>query len=255
MKLDMVVAVAAGFKSGSQIARRVTEAWGAANIYCAACPTETVEATPPNAKAIDFRCASCGAGYQLKAGRGWSEVRVPDAAYATMIATIRANATPNLLVMQYTPNWTVRNLLLVPAFFLTESAIERRPPLAPTARRAGWIGCNILLRAIAPDGKLRLVQESTPAPASLVRRQYQRVCKLARLPPNLRGWTLDVFRAVRNLNQRSFTLADVYRAENELASLHPQNQNVRPKIRQHLQVLRDLGLVRFHGRGSYSLTG
>lgn len=160
----------------------------------------------------------------------------------------------NLLVMQYSPKWSVRNLLLVPSFFLTESAIEKRRPLALTARRAGWVGCNILLRAIAVDGKLRLVRDSIGTAPEVVRRQYQRIRELARLPPEVRGWTLDVLRAVRNLNQKSFTLAEVYLSESELAALHPQNQNVRAKIRQQLQVLRDLGFIRFDRRGCYSIT-
>jgi type II restriction enzyme len=39
-----------------------------------------------------------------------------------------------------------------------------------------------------------------------------------------------------------------------LAKLHPANRNIRPKIRQQLQVLRDMGLVEFLGGGEYRLT-
>ncbi|MBI5242579.1 MAG: hypothetical protein HY922_02705 [Elusimicrobia bacterium] len=38
-----------------------------------------------------------------------------------------------------------------------------------------------------------------------------------------------------------------------LSELHPNNRHVRPKIRQQLQVLRDLGFVAFLGRGRYRL--
>lgn len=51
----------------------------------------------------------------------------------------------------------------------------------------------------------------------------------------------------------AFTLADVYAAEDSLAQLHPHNAHIRPKIRQQLQVLRDLGLLTFLGSGSYRL--
>lgn len=253
MRLEMTPDLAIGLKSGAQIARRVTEAWGTQNLYCAACPTDKVDATPPNTKAVDFRCRNCGAGYQLKAGRAWSETRVPDAAYSAMIAAIRTDATPSLLVMQYSPAWTVKNLLLIPAFFLTESAIERRPPLALTARRAGWVGCNILLRAIADDGKLRLIQDSTAVAPALVRSQYDRIRQLRQLTPDVRGWTLDVLREVRKLGGRAFTLSEVYQFEPTLAALHPNNRNVRAKIRQQLQVLRDIGILRFEQRGRYSV--
>jgi len=38
-----------------------------------------------------------------------------------------------------------------------------------------------------------------------------------------------------------------------LKALHPQNQNVRAKIRQQLQILRDLGLLDFISLGEYSV--
>ena len=40
-----------------------------------------------------------------------------------------------------------------------------------------------------------------------------------------------------------------------MARLHPQNRFVRPKIRQQLQILRDLGLLEFLGRGRYRVSG
>jgi type II restriction enzyme len=41
----------------------------------------------------------------------------------------------------------------------------------------------------------------------------------------------------------SFATADVYAFERELEQLHPDNRNVRPKIRQQLQILRDAGFL------------
>jgi len=62
-----------------------------------------------------------------------------------------------------------------------------------------------------------------------------------------------VLRAVRQLGKPEFTLQEMYECEPKLKALHPNNQNVRPKIRQQLQVLRDLGLLRFGARGSYEI--
>lgn len=67
----------------------------------------------------------------------------------------------------------------------------------------------------------------------------------------LKSWRLDVFNCLNNLPQQQFTLTDVYSYENYLKTLHPQNNNIRDKIRQQLQVLRDLGLVEFLGYGNY----
>jgi type II restriction enzyme len=48
-------------------------------------------------------------------------------------------------------------------------------------------------------------------------------------------------------------LDDVYRFQNDLGRLHPKNSNIRPKIRQQLQVLRDIGVVRFISPGRYQV--
>jgi len=47
-------------------------------------------------------------------------------------------------------------------------------------------------------------------------------------------------------------LADAHEAR--LAALYSGNHNVRPKIRQQLQVLRDRGWLAFDGRGRYRRT-
>jgi len=69
------------------------------------------------------------------------------------------------------------------------------------------------------------------------------------------GWTSDVLNVVRSLNKKEFSLSDVYDHEDELAKLHPNNDHVRDKIRQQLQVLRDLDLLEFiDDDGHYRLT-
>jgi type II restriction enzyme len=170
-----------------------------------------------------------------------------------MMRALRSDTVPNLLLMQYTADWFVHNLLIVPSFFFTPTAIEKRTPLGPNARRAGWVGCNILLTAIADVGKIKIVHNGAPSDASAVRRQYDKVRPLAEIEVATRGWTLDVLRLVKRLEKRSFSLSEVYSFAPELSAMHPKNRNVKPKIRQQLQVLRDLGFVRFVGRGQYEL--
>lgn len=65
------------------------------------------------------------------------------------------------------------------------------------------------------------------------------------------GWKLDVFDCLNNIPKQHFTLANVYPFENQLKEKHPLNNNVKDKIRQQLQALRDLGLVEFLGDGKY----
>ena len=177
-----------------------------------------------------------------------------DAGYVAMMRAIHADRKPNLLLLQYSKSWAVQNLLLVPRMFFTESVIEKRKPLGPNARRAGWVGCNILLGEIPYDGKIAMVSGGVPVRKNRVREEFTRVKQLAEIPPSLRGWTLDVLRTVRQLGKSDFTLQDVYAFEPQLKALHPNNQNIRPKIRQQLQVLRDLGLITFHDPGKYRVS-
>ena len=249
----MNASCAAGLKSRSQIARRVTEGWGSENLYCASCDSDGVHRMPHNAQAIDFVCPNCNASFQLKAAQTWNERRIPDAGYDAMMRALASDRVPNLLVMQYTSDWRVRNLLMVPSFFFTAAAVQKRKPLASTARRAGWVGCNILLSEIAEIGKIRIVRDGEAADVDAVRRQYATIRPLADLEVGLRGWTLDVLRQVKKLGRNAFSIADAYQFTSELSALHPKNKNVQPKIRQQLQVLRDLGFLRFHGRGNYEL--
>jgi len=253
VKLAMNPALAACYKSQSQCARVITEDWAARNLYCPACTSSRLAQSANNARAVDFSCDRCDAAFQLKGGRGWSEHRIPDAGYDAMVKAIRSDRVPNLLVLQYTPSWTVRNLLLVPSFFFTETAIEKRPPLSRTARRAGWVGCNILLSAISPEGKIRLVVDDVAESPFIVRAEYRKIKPLAELKGGVRGWALNVLRIVHKIGRAEFDLAQVYQFEPELSKLYPANQNVQPKIRQQLQRLRNLGLIEFLGHGKYAL--
>lgn len=63
-----------------------------------------------------------------------------------------------------------------------------------------------------------------------------------------RSWLMDVLYCVNRLPLTMFTLADMYKYEDELKMKHPNNNNVRPKIRQQLQLLRDKGVIDFFGK-------
>jgi type II restriction enzyme len=60
-------------------------------------------------------------------------------------------------------------------------------------------------------------------------------------------------KCVESLGKRDFTLDEVYAFDRYLGDLYPGNRNIRPKIRQQLQYLRDRGFVEFVSRGSYRL--
>lgn len=251
MNLQCATELASAYKSGSQIARVLTENWCTRELYCPACASDHLHPSQANTPAIDFACPECEQLFQLKSLKNWNPHKIVDAGYESMIRSIRSDRVPNLLVLQYSADWVVRNLLLVPRFFLSESAIEKRKPLGPQARRSGWVGCNILLGQIPIDGRIDVVSNQVPVPTRRVRTEFARIRKLADLPPSVRGWTLDTLNAIRRLNKPRFTLGEVYEFGNELKALHPSNRHIRPKIRQQLQVLRDLGLLEFLRPGEY----
>jgi type II restriction enzyme len=171
-----------------------------------------------------------------------------------MRRAIFEDRTPNLFVLHYDLNdWAVRTVILIPYFAFSLSAVERRKPLSPNARRAGWIGCNILLNKIPADARIPVVQAGRILPPKTVRQAYEKLRPLENLKVEARGWTLDVLQAVRSLGKTEFELAEIYTQERLLSKLHPQNFHVRDKIRQQLQVLRDLNLLEFLGGGSYRL--
>ncbi|HVA18514.1 MAG TPA: DpnI domain-containing protein [Candidatus Dormibacteraeota bacterium] len=254
MQLELPRVGLEGYKSNSQRARIATEAWATKNLYCLNCASDELSCSPPNTAAVDYVCPNCDASFQLKAQSHSFGSKILDAAYATMLQKIREDETPNLVALHYERDlWRVRNIFFVPHFAFSISAIEKRPPLAPTARRAGWVGCNILLEKIPSDARIPLVVDGKPANPSLARKQYAKVRPLSKLRPEMRGWTLDVLNLLRSLGKQTFTLADAYTLEPHLASLHPANRHVRDKIRQQLQILRDLGLLHFLSPGHYRL--
>lgn len=250
MNLQMNIERARGFKSGAQIARIVSEDWAKGNLYCPACASDELAQTKNNTKAFDFICPACVARFELKSCKRWDTRRIPDAGYHAMMEAISKDNNPNLFVLHHDANWNVRNLLLVPSFLFSSSAIEMRPPLSITARRAGWVGCNILLSNIPSTGRIAIVEGGVVADRSEVRGRYEKVKAFSSLKTSVRGWTLDVFRIVEMLPKK-FSLKEVYAHEQGLAEAHPGNRNIRPKIRQQLQVLRDMGFITFLGGGDY----
>ena len=242
------------YKSASQRARVGTEAWGAVNFFCPACKSPSLDIAPRNTVAVDYFCPSCESSFQLKSKSKPLGSKIVDAAYSEMKRAILEDRTPNLFVLHYDlDTWAVKTVLLVPHFAFALSAVERRKPLASTARRAGWVGCNILLDKIPIHARIPVVSEGSPRAPREVRDSYDRLRPLEKLRVEKRGWTLDVLQVVQSLGKLEFTLTDVYAHACALAKLHPNNAHVRDKIRQQLQVLRDLGLLEFLGSGDYRL--
>jgi type II restriction enzyme len=254
MNLAMTGQLALPYKSASQRARVVTESWGEHNLFCPNCTSPKLTRLQHNAKANDFACPICKFWYQLKGQQTRIGNSIPDGAYETMVQAIQNGETPNFYFMHYDlATWRIRNLLLIPHFAFPKSAIIKRKPLAATARRAGWIGCNISLSHIPVEARIVVVEENVASPEDEVRAKFRRVKPLGQLAIKERGWTLDVLTAIRTLGKNEFTNEDAYTLVPHLEQQHPGNRHVRDKIRQRLQVLRDAGLLIHVERGRWRI--
>ena len=245
--------LATGYHSGSQISRVVTEDWVARNMFCPVCGAPVLEHYEANKPVADFFCDDCKSDFELKSKESKTAVighKIADGAYTTMIERITSLRNPHLFVMTYA-NWQVNNLLIIPNYFFVPDIIEKRKPLAETARRAGWVGCNIEIGNIPESGKIFIIKNSRQEDKSHVIDQYQRTLSLQKSKIDTRGWLMDVLKCVERIPNDEFTIKDMYTFVDELQKKHPDNNTVPDKIRQQLQFLRDKGFIQFFGGGRY----
>jgi type II restriction enzyme len=242
------------YDSGSQKARVLTETWASAQAFCPNCGHDHLSKFPSNMPVADFFCPSCGEQYELKSQKTRFGNKIADGAFRTMCERLESQTNPNLILLNYLPSQGVRNLFVVPKYFFVQNIIEVRPPLAPTARRAGWVGCNILLHLVPDAGKIHIVRDGQIVEKAQVLAAWQRTTFLREEGDASRGWLLNVLKCVEEIGRTEFDLTEVYAFESRLSKLYPSNQHVRQKIRQQLQVLRDRGYISFEGRGRYHLT-
>ncbi len=238
----------------TQSARFWTESWVSRQAYCPSCGRQDITKYENNRPVADFHCSSCGEEYELKGQKNRFGTKVLDGAFRTMCKRLAASNNPNLLLMNYDlKRLSVTDFFVVPKQFFVRAIIEERKPLAPTARRAGWIGCNILLNRVPEIGKIFFVKDGKLLPKELVLKRWQKTLFLRDEGANARGWLIEVMNCVELIGKHEFELDDVYAFERRLNQIYPNNHHVKQKIRQQLQVLRDRGFLDFVSRGYYRL--
>ena len=251
MNLQFDVNLAEHYKSKSQRARVMSESWLHENMFCPCCKNPRLEKFSNNKPVADVYCPKCGEIFELKSKEGVLGPKIVDGEYFTMIERIQSNTNPHLFVLQYSPEFSVQNFYLVPKFFFVPAIIEKRKPLSQTARRAGWTGCNIFYDAIPRQGKIPVVSNGLPRGAEDVFADYLHAAQLTTDNVAARGWMFDVLNCLNRIAANEFCLDEMYRFESDLQALHKDNHNIRPKIRQQLQVLRDKGFIEFLSSGHY----
>lgn len=255
MKLTFDENLATNYKSASQKARVLTERWVDDSVYCPNCGHLDIDKYPNNQPVADFLCSNCREDYELKSKQYSIGSRIVDGAYRTMLERLQASNNPNFFLLNYDlQNLSVLNFFVIPKHFFVPEIIEKRKPLALTARRVGWVGCNILLKSIPQTGKIFYIRNGVVEQKEKVLEEWQKTLFLREEKEvSAKGWLLDIMRCIEKLGKREFTLEDVYVFEKDLSALHPDNKHIKDKIRQQLQVLRDKGYLDFVSRGYYRL--
>jgi type II restriction enzyme len=194
MNLQMDVSLAKGYKSPSQVAKLLTENWIAQESYCPSC-LNTLTQAKANSRVLDFTCKGCEFDFELKSKKGIFSKKITDGAYGAMIERLAQPSSPHFFFMNYSPDFKVQNLIAVPAYFIQPSVIERRNPLSQSAKRAGWVGCNILSEKIPEAGKIVLIKNSVMIDRESVKKKWSQTSFL-RAAENIdsRSWMLDVLR-------------------------------------------------------------
>lgn len=251
MNLQFDINLANKYNSNSQIARVLTENWVLNNSYCPSCGELPLNEFENNRPVADFYCKKCNEEFELKSKCGKLSNKITDGAYSTMIERINAENNPNFFFLTYTKQWTVNDFLIIPKQFFTPEIIIKRPPLDETARRAGWIGCNIDISKVADVGKIFLIKNSKTINQEIVKETFNKTLFLRTKNKDAKGWILDIMNCIDSINTEKFTLEDVYKFEEKLKLKYPNNNFIKDKIRQQLQFLRDKGIIEFSSRGNY----
>ncbi|MBD3407880.1 MAG: hypothetical protein GF411_17300 [Candidatus Lokiarchaeota archaeon] len=98
-----------------------------------------------------------------------------------------------------------------------------------------------LLERIPPDLRFQLEQMDS-----------EQFIERSMIIESLVGWNKEVYKIISQFTSEVFTLQDLYDYVEHFSRLYPDNRNIKGKIRQILQQLRDFGLLEFvDNRGTY----
>ena len=254
MKLNFNTKIAEGYKSPSQRIRVLTEDWVSSQIFCPACGVN-IKDYENNRPVADFYCPNCEEEYELKSKKDSIGKKILDGAYKTMIERLQSANNPNFFLLNYdVSNYEVLNFFIIPKHFFIPEIIEKRKPLSLNARRAGWVGCNILLQSIPQSGKIFYVRNKQIESKAKILSNWQKTLFLKESKKiELKGWILDIMNCIDKLGKNEFKLNEIYAFEKYLKIKHPENKHIKDKIRQQLQFLRDKNYLKFIGNGKYKL--
>lgn len=246
--------IAKSYKSNSQKIRVMSENWTEENIFCPNCG-DSIENYENNKPVADFYCKKCLEDFELKSKKGKIGKKIGAGAYSKIIERLRSDMKPNFFFMAYQDKtYAVNNFFVVPKYFFVPEIIEKRKALSKNAKRAGWVGSNILFSKIPDSGKIFYIENGNEFSKEDVLNKWQKTAFIKEIKQTeTKGWIFDIMNCIESLNKKEFLLSDIYKFEKDLKILHPKNKNIKAKIRQQLQFLRDKGYLEFKKKGEYKV--
>jgi type II restriction enzyme len=205
MELTLPANVAEIYSSSSQRIRVMTEHWVSHSTFCPNCGN-VLSQFANNKPVADFYCKNCSEEYELKSKHGNMGSKIVDGAYSTMIERLVSSNNPNFFFLTYNKvTLKVINFLTIPKYFFIPHIIEKRKPLNLTARRAGWIGCNIVMGNIPEFGKIFYIQNGIPSGRDEVLDRWNKTQFIKSTNDiEAKGWLLDVLVCVEKLKRKQF---------------------------------------------------
>jgi len=240
---------AENYRNISQKIRVLSEDWVDNNIFCPNCG-ENIQHYQNNKPVADFYCPKCLEDFEL--GKTFGKI-IPDGAYDTMIKRINSQNSPNFFFLNYDKNnYSIINFMATPNYIFLPEMIMKRKKGIPN--RPNYIMCNIDISTIPNSGKIYYIKNSKKLSKDEVINAWHKTTFLKQSQSLYsKGWLIDIVRCIEKLNKSSFALSDIYLFEDYLKQKYPKNNNIRAKIRQQLQILRDKNFLQFTGRGKYKL--
>ena len=207
LNLNLYSSLSNNYSSNSQKIRVLTEKWALENIFCPSCGG-VISDYENNKPVADFYCKTCAEDYELKSKKDKMGKKIVDGAYSTMIERLQSASNPNFFFLNYDRNsLNISNFIVIPKHFFTPEIIEKRKPLSSTAKRAGWIGCNILLETIPQSGKIFYIKDGKSKSKNEIVDNWNKTIFLKE-NKNLdsRGWILDIILCIEKMNKKDFLL-------------------------------------------------
>ncbi len=241
------------YHNSSQKIRILSENWVGNNIFCPNCG-ENIKHYQNNKPVADFYCPKCLEDFELKSKNGKSFGKiVPDGKYKTMIERIISQNSPNFFFLNYDKSdYNIINFFAAPSYIFVPDMIIQRKKGIPN--RPNYMMCNINISVIPNSGKIYYIKDGERLNKNQIIDSWHKTTFL-RQTQNIdsKGWLIDIMNCIDKMEKETFSLTDMYSFENYLKIKHPENNNIKAKIRQQLQILRDRGYLKFISRGKYKL--